>query len=432
MSVAIETLDGLKRRVTLNVDPVALDAEVKKRLVKVAKSVRMDGFRPGKAPMSVVTQRHGHEVHSEVFGQALQDAFFTAVETAKVRVAGYPDFAQAEGGDAHAFYATFETFPDIVLGDMAQIKVTRPQVTVAATDVERTLEVLRKQRLSYHAAERAAQATDRVHVDYHGTIDGQPFTGGEAKDFPVVLGEGRTLADFENALLGMSAGESKTFDVAFPADYFAAEMAGKTATFTVTAKSVHEARLPELDAEFAKTLGVDGGLEKLREEIAANLTREVDRRVHVRVKEQIMNGLLEVTPFEVPSNLVDQESHEMAQKAREDMKQRGMREQDIVLTPAHFSEQAKRRVSLGLLLSEIAKQNDIKADAERVRARIDDFAKSYEDPAEVVAWYYADPKRLGEVEALALEDTLVDWVLARAQVTDEVQSAEQLMGSTQQ
>lgn len=430
MSVAIETLDGLKRRVTLNVDSAAIEAEVKKRLVKVAKSVRMDGFRPGKAPMSVVTQRHGHEVHSEVFGQALQDAFFTAVETAKVRVAGYPNFAQAEG-DSNAFHATFETFPDIVPGDLTQIKVTRPQVTVSASDVDRTLEVLRKQRLSYHSAERAAQATDRVHVDYHGTIDGQPFTGGEAKDFPVVLGEGRTLADFENALLGMSAGDSKTFDVAFPADYFAAEMAGKTATFTVTAKSVHEARLPELDAEFANTLGVEGGVEKLREEIAANLTREVDRRVHVRVKEQIMNGLLEVTPFEVPSTLVAQESHEMLQKTREEMKQRGMREQDITLTDEHFSAQAKRRVSLGLLLGEIAKQNDIKADAERVRARIDDFAKSYEDPAEVVAWYYADPKRLGEVEALALEDTLVDWVLAKAQVTDEVMSAEQLMGSTQ-
>lgn len=431
MSVAIESLDGLKRRVTLNIDPVAIDAEVKKRLVKVAKSVRMDGFRPGKVPMSLVTQRHGHEVHSEVFGKALQDAFFDAVETAQLRVAGYPDFAQAKEGDGTVFHATFETFPSIVLGDLSQIKVTRPQVTVSASDVDRTLEVLRKQRLSYHNVERAAQATDRVHVDYHGTIDGKPFTGGEAKDFPVVLGEGRTLADFENALLGMSAGESKTFDVAFPADYFAQELAGKTATFTVTVQSVHEARLPELDAEFAKTLGVEGGVEKLREEIAANLTREVNRRIHVRVKEQVMNGLLEVTPFEVPSSLVAQESHEMLQKAREDMKQRGMREQDITLTSEHFTDQAKRRVSLGLLLAEIAKQNEIKADAERVRARIDDFSKSYENPAEVVAWYYADPKRLSEVEDLALEDTLVDWVLARAQVTDETQSAEQLMGSTQ-
>ncbi len=431
MSVAIETLDGLKRRVTLSLNPVVIDAEIKKRLAKVAKSVRLDGFRPGKAPMSVVTQRHGHEVHNEVFGQALQDAFFTAVDTAQVRVAGHPDFAQAEGSDGQAFTATFETFPDIVPGDMGQIKVTRPQVMILAADVDRTLEVLRKQRLSYHTAERAAQDTDRVHVDYHGTIDGEPFTGGEAKDFPVVLGEGRTLADFENALLGMSAGESKTFDVAFPADYFAQELAGKTATFTVTAKSVHEARLPELDAEFAQTLGVEGGVEKLREEIAANLTREVERRVHARVKEQVMNGLLEVTPFEVPSSLVAQEADEMLQKAREDMKQRGMREQDITLTGEHFAAQAKRRVSLGLLLSEIAKANAIKADADRVRARIDDFAKSYEDPAEVVAWYYADPKRLGEVEALALEDTLVDWVLARAQVTDEVQSAEQLMGGAQ-
>jgi trigger factor len=283
--------------------------------------------------------------------------------------------------------------------------------------------------LSYQTAERAAQDGDRVHVDYHGTIDGEPFTGGEAKDFPIVLGEGRTLADFENALLGIASGESKTFDVAFPADYFAQELAGKTATFTVTAKSVHAPHLPELDAAFAETLGVSAGIEKLREEITANLNRELERRIHSRVKEQVMTGLLEVTPFDVPSALVAEESHEMLKKAREDMKQRGMREQDISLTPEHFAAQAKRRVSLGLLLVELAKQNDIHADADRVRAKVNDFAKSYEDPTEVVAWYYADPKRLAEVEALALEDTLVDWILAKAQVTDEAQTAEQLMGA---
>lgn len=431
MSVAIETLDGLKRCVTLTLDPAAIEAEVNKRLVKVAKSVRMDGFRPGKAPMSAVVQRHGPELRSEVFGTALQEGFFNAVQAAQVRVAGYPDFALVEGGDGHSFTATFETFPIIVPGDVSQIKVTRPQVALSDADVDRTIEVLRKQRLSYQVAERAAQGGDRVHVDYHGTIDGAPFTGGEAKDFPIVLGEGRTLADFENALLGISTGESKTFDVAFPADYFAQELAGKTATFTVTAKSVHAPHLPELDAAFAETLGVSAGIEKLREEIAANLNREIERRIHSRVKEQIMTGLLEVTPFDVPTALVDEESQEMLKKAREDMKQRGMREQDISLTAAHFSAQAKRRVSLGLLLVELAKQNDIKADADRVSAKVNDFAKSYEDPAEVVKWYYADPSRLSEVEALALEDTLVDWILAKAQVTDEAQTAEQLMGANQ-
>ncbi|TSA22842.1 MAG: trigger factor [Betaproteobacteria bacterium] len=429
MSVAIETLDGLMRRVTLTLDPAAIEAEVNKRLVKVAKSVRMDGFRPGKAPMSAVAQRHGPELRSEVFGTALQEGFFDAVQAAEVRVAGYPDFAPAEGGDGHTFTATFETFPTIVSGDVSQIKVTRPQVTLSDADVDRTIEVLRKQRLSYQTAERAAQGGDRVHVDYHGTIDGEPFTGGEAKDFPVVLGEGRTLADFENALLGVSAGESKTFDVAFPADYFAQELAGKTATFTATVKSVHAPHLPELDAAFAETLGVSDGIEKLRAEIGANLGREIERRIHARVKEQVMTGLLAVTPFEVPTALVDEECQEMLKKAREDMKQRGMREQDISLTPEHFAAQARRRVSLGLLLVEIAKQNDITADADRVRAKVDDFAKSYEDPAEVVAWYYADASRLAEVEALALEDTLVDWILGRAQVTDEAQTAEQLMGA---
>lgn len=430
MSVAIETLDGLKRRLTLNLDPAAIEGEIKKRLAKVAKSVRMDGFRPGKAPMSVVAGRYGSEVRGEVMGESLQQAFFSAVDGSQVRVAGYPQFQLAEGGDGHAFTATFETFPDIQSGDLSQIKVTRPQVEVGAADIDRTLEVLRKQRVSYHSAERAAATGDRVHIDYHGTVDGEPFTGGEAKDFPLVLGEGRTLPDFENALPGMSAGETKTVSVHFPEDYFAKEMAGKTAEFTITVKSVHAAQLPELDTAFAASLGVTDGMDQLREEIASNLGREVERRVMARVKEQVMNGLLEVTPFDVPSSLVAMETDEMLQKAVQDLKQRGMREQDIKLTPELFAEQAKRRVSLGLLLAELAKQNDIKADAERVRAKVEDFSKSYETPSEVVAWYYQDPQRLHEVESLVLEDTVVDWVLARASVTDEASSVEKLMGAS--
>lgn len=429
MSIVVETLDGLKRRLTLNLDATALDAEINKRLAKVARTVRIDGFRPGKAPLAMVSARYGSEIRSEVLGERLQDGFFSGVEEAGIKVAGYPRFELA-GGDGHSFHATFEVFPSIVLGDVAQIKINRPVAEVTDADVNRTLDVLRKQRLHYHNADRPAQKGDRVHVDYHGTIEGVAFAGGEAKDFPVVLGEGRTLPEFEGALDGLTAGAEKSFKVTFPDDYFAKELAGKTAEFAVTVCSVHAPHLPELDDAFATSLGVSAGVAKLREEVGANLSREVGRRIQARVKEQIMDGLLQVTPFDVPESLCLEEQQEMMDRAVKDLKQRGMKEQDIKLTPEIFAAQAKRRVSLGLLLADLAKQNNIKPDADRVRAKVEDFSKSYEDPNAVITWYYSDTKRLAEVESLVLEDTLVDWVLGKAQVTDEAQSVEQLMGDT--
>ena len=427
MSATVETLEGLERRVTLNLNPAEIEAEVGKRLQRLSKNAKMDGFRPGKAPMKMVAMRYGGEVHSDVLGDALQSRFIEVIQANKIDVAGYPSFAP--GAEAGAYTATFEVFPEINVGDVSQIQVNRPVVEVTDTDVDRTLEVLRRQRLHYHVADRPSQSGDRVHIDYVGKIDGEPFEGGEAKDFPVVLGEGRTLPDFEAALTGMSAGENKIFDVAFPDDYFAKELAGKTASFEATVKSVHEPHMPEVDDEFAKTLGIhEGGVAELREEIADNLSREAKRRIQSKVKEQIVEGMLAITPFDVPKGLIAIERQRMLERAISDMKARGMKEQDIHLTDEIFETQAKRRVALSLLLSHFAEQNSITAGDDQVRALVDEFAKSYENPAEVVAWYYQDKSRLGEAKAMVIEDNVVNLILERAQVTDEPTTLEQLMG----
>lgn len=427
MTATVETLDGLSRRVNLTLDKEQVESEVKKRLARIAKTVRMDGFRPGKAPMSIVAARYGGEVRGEVLSDALQDAFSEAMNANKLAVAGYPRFAAGEEG---AFTATFEVFPEITLGDVSQIKVTRPVVEVGDADVDRTLDVLKKQRIHYHAVDREAREGDRVHIDYLGKIDGEPFQGGEAKDFPVILGEGRTLKDFEGSLMGMKPGEAKTFDVTFPEDYFAKELAGKTATFEATLKSVHESHMPEIDDAFAQSMGVhEGGVSKLREEISSNLGREAKRRIMAKVKEQVLNGLLETTPFDVPSGLVAMERRALLEKAVNDLKARGMKEADIKMNDDIFESQAKRRVSLGLLMDNIVSTQGITAQDDQVRALVDEFAQSYEDPSEVVAWYYQDPSRLKEAKALVMEENIVSWVLDKAQVTDEATTLEKLMGN---
>ena len=427
MTATVEILDGLNRRLTLNVNQASVEAEVSKRLAQVARTVRMDGFRPGKAPRNLVAARYSGEIRNEVFGDALQQEFSSAIQSNNLHVAGYPKFAPAEGG---GFSATFEVFPEIKLGDLSQIKVTRPVAQLADTDIDRTLDVLRKQRVQFHAVEREARVGDRLHVDYVGQIDGVAFQGGEAKDFPVVLGEGRTLKAFEGSLTGMKAGESKSFDVTFPEDYFAKELAGKTANFNVTVKSVHEASMPEVDADFARSLGVaDGDVVKLRDEIRTNLAREAKRRVQARVKEQVLNGLLECTPIDVPSSLVAMERSALMEKAVADLKARGMKEADIKLSDSVFEPQAVRRVSLGLIMDAIViEQKIVVADAQ-VRALVDEFAQSYEDPSEVVSWYYHDAERLKEAKALVLEENIVNWLLERAQVSDETMTLEALMGN---
>jgi len=427
MTATVETLDGLNRRLTINLNQAEIEAEVGRRLSRVARNVRIDGFRPGKAPLKLVAARYSGEIRGEVLGDALQKQFGEAVQANNIAVAGYPRFSAGEGG---VFVATFEVFPEVKLGDVSTIKVTRPHVDVTDADIDRTIEVLRKQRVRYQAVEREARDGDRVHIDYQGKIDGVAFPGGDAKDFPLILGEGRTLKDFEGSLVGMKAGESRIFDVAFPADYFAKELAGKTATFEATMKSVHEPHLPELDEAFAASLGIhEGGIAKLREEIRGNLAREAKRRIQAKVKEQALSGLLEISPFDLPGGLVEMERRALMEKAVTDLKARGMKETDIKLGEEVFDAQARRRVALGLLMDAIVQEHKLTAEDAQIRATIDEFAQSYEDPSEVVDWYYRDETRLKEARALVLEENIVAWLLERAQVTDDPISLEKLMGN---
>lgn len=432
MNTTVETLDGLERRLTLSLPTAEIETEAAKRLQRLSKSVKVDGFRPGKAPMNMIQQRYGAEVRGDVLGEALQKRFFESVQQQDIKVAGYPSFESAgnqPGASELTFKAIFEVFPEIKLGDVGQIQVNRPVVEVSDADIDRTVEVLRKQRLHYQSADRAAQAGDRVHIDYVGRIDGTVFPGGEGRDFPVVLGEGRTLKEFEGALVGMKAGEQKSFDVAFPADYFGKDVAGKTATFEATVKTVHEPHLPAVDEAFAHSMGVtEGGVAKLRADIADNLKREAKRRIQSRVKEQVVDGLLKAMPFDVPKGLVAMEQRSMLERAVSDLQARGMKAEDIKLSEAVFEPQAHRRVAVSLLLNELARANDIVANDAQIKAMIEEFAQSYENPAEVAAWYYGDEERLREVRSLVLEENIVDWVLQRAQVSDETVSVETLMG----
>ena len=424
----VENLGTLERRVAVALAAEEIERQVDERLKKLARQVRMPGFRPGKVPLKLIAQTYGPQVRSEVMGDAVQKGFSNAVKEANLKVAGYPKFEKAKDKDLE-FNATFEVYPEVKVGDLGAATIERPQLEVDDAAVEKTLEILRKQRTRYESVERGARDGDKAVVDFQGTIDGQPFAGGEAKDFLFTLGEGRMLPEFEAAARGMSPGENKTFDLEFPADYHGKEVAGKKASFTMTLKRIEEPRVPELDAEFAKSLGVaDGDLGKMRAEIRANVEREVKKRVESRVKEQALQRLLEAAPFEVPKSLVGMEASGMAERAIADLKARGVNPEQVPINADAFQETARRRVALGLIIAELQDREGLKPKPAEVRALIEQEAQSYEKPAEVVKWFYMQPERLSEMEALALETNVVKWVLAKAKVLDKPVSFDELMG----
>jgi trigger factor len=430
MQTNLETLERLERRINMAVPAQDIEKEVQERLKKMSRTVRMHGFRPGKVPIKLLSQQYGPQVRSEVVGDAVQKAFQRAVEENKLRVAGNPRIESKEGGDASelAFSATFEVYPEVKLGDLAAAKVERLALTPTDADVDKTLEILRKQRATFEAADRPAQAGDRVTVDFTGRIEGTEFAGGKGTDMPMVLGEGRMLPDFEAALTGASAGQAKTFDVKFPEDYHGKEVAGKTAQFEATVKKVEQAKLPELDAEFAKSLGVaDGDVGKMRAEVKANVEREVSKRIENDLKQKVMQALIDSTPVELPKSLVEMETGRMVQSARADLEARGIKMEQLPINPEIFEAQAKRRVTLGLVVGELVKQHGLNAKPEQIRTLIEDYSQSYEQPNEMVRWLYSDPQRLGEFEALAVEGNVVKWVLEKAKVEDKPVSFDDLM-----
>jgi trigger factor len=427
------TLGALERQIDMSVTVADVERDVEARLKKLARTVKMSGFRPGKVPMKIVEQTYGPQVRSEAIGAAVEKVFGEKVREQNFRVAGYPRIQPKEGAadGSLEFSAIFEVYPEIEVADIAGKSIERPALTIGDAEVDRTIEILRKQRTQFEVAERAAAEGDRVTINFVGTKDGEAFQGGTAENFPVVLGAGALLPEFEKNVAGLSVGESKTFDLTFPEDYQAKDLAGKTVQFAVTVNKVEAPRLPELDAEFAKGLGiVDGDVAKMRDEVRSNLEREVRRRIQAAVKEQAMNLLLEANPIEVPKALIETESQQLAENARQDMAQRGVNVKDMPIEPSWFAEQAVRRVKLGLVLAEVVKKNELHAKPDQIRALVDDYAQSFEDPAEVVKWYYSQPQRLAQAEAIVIEDNVVDWVLKNAQVTDKAVVFDEFMGNT--
>ena len=434
MQANLEQISTLERRINLAVPMQQIETEVSNRLRDIARNTKLDGFRRGKVPMSLVTKQYGGQIHQEVLGDAVQKSFMEAIQAHQLKVAGYPRIeprADATDKTSIEFSATFEVYPEVTLGDVSSAKITRPVVTVSDADVDKTLDVLRKQRVRFNTVDRASQLGDLVTLDYIGKIEGAVFEGGEAKGFRVVLGEGRTLPEFEAALVDAKAGENKSFDVTFPEAYQAKELAGKTATFEVSVTDIAAPKLPEVDAEFATSLGVaDGDVQKMRAEIQANLEREVKNRIHARLKEQVMQAFLDSTKIEVPKSLLEMETQRLMQNALKDMQARGMNvnPNDVPLPADIFTEQAMRRVSLGLILAEAVRVNALTARPEQINALIQEFAQSYEDPQEVIKWHHQNPERMQEIESLALENNVVEWALERVQVEDQSISFDELMG----
>ncbi|EDT01447.1 trigger factor [Burkholderia ambifaria] len=447
MANVVENLGKLERRVTISLPKDTVQKEIDARIQKLAKNVRMPGFRPGKVPLKMVAQQYAGQVEAEVLSDKIGQEFFTISRAENLRVAGQPSFEpkQEQVEDAYAFDATFEVYPEVKIGDLATAEVERSTTSIGDAEIDRTLDILRKQRVHFHArgeagehgdggADTAAKNGDRVTVDFVGKIDDVAFQGGTAEDFPFVLGEGRMLPEFETAALGLKVGEARTFDLKFPDDYHGKDVAGKTAQFTVTMKKIEWPHLPEIDGEFAKSLGIeDGDLTKMRAEIKENLEREAKRRTQSIVKNQVMDALLKISELDVPKALIEQDQQRLVEMARQDLAQRGVPNAKDAPIPAEmFAEQAERRVKLGLVLAELVKSNGLEAKPEQIRAEVDEFAKSYEDPKEVVRWYYSNQQRLAEMEAFVVESNVVDFVLGKAKVTDKEVSFEALASASAQ
>jgi len=432
MQTTLENLGQLERRLNVAVPVAQIEGEVQKRLANLAKTVRISGFRPGKVPLKMVAQQYGPQVRSDVIADKVNESFNDAVRAQNLRVAGYPRIERKQDGaapaDALEFSAIFEVYPDVTLGNVASIAIQRPQVEVTPADVDRTLDVLRKQRTTHAPVAREAKAGDRVTVDFTGTIDGVAFPGGQAKDFAIQLGEGRMLPEFEAAVAGLTAGETRSFSLTFPADYHGKEVAGRAAQFDLTVKEVAEPHVPALDEAFARAFGIRSGkVDDLRAEVEGNLKLELKRKVESTIKEQALSGLRERTQLALPRALVDVETQGLMERTAGRLREQGMKVEDMSLTPDMFQQQATERVALGLIIGELVRKEGLQAKPEQVRARVEEVAQTYEQPDAVVRWHYEKRERLSEFEALAIEQNIVDWVLARAQVTDVPMTFEALM-----
>jgi trigger factor len=431
MQVSVEQVGALERRMTISVDEAQIDSAIEKELEKLSKRVKIKGFRAGKVPLKVVKQHYGNEVRMQVLQDVMQSSFYDALQQEQLHPAGQPTFdpkMSDQPGDGFEYTATFEVYPEIKLANLSGVKIERPVSEITDADLDEMLKTIQKQHISWKQVDRAAKQEDRVTIDFTGEIDGEAFQGGSGSDMAVEIGKGQLIAGFEDGLVGLKEGDDKVLDLAFPEEYHNKELAGKPVKFNVTVKKVEEPELPPVDAELAKKLGIEeGDVEKLKTDVRNNMQRELTAALDNKTKSAVMDKLLELNPIEAPSALIDSEARNVANQMAQNLVQQGMPADKAQLDPSAFKDEAKRRVTLGLILAEIVKQQDIKASDEAVRARVDKIAEPYEQSEQVVQWYYGDKKRLAEIESLVLEQSVVDWVLEQADIQDKAMNFNELM-----
>ena len=434
MAVTVENLEKLERKITLTLPLNTIQSEVTARLKKLARTVKMDGFRPGKVPMSVVSQRYAYSVHYEVMNDKVGEAFAVAANEAKLRVAGQPRISEKDGAPEGelTFDAIFEVYPEVKIADLATAEIEKVSAEVSDAAIDKTLDILRKQRRTFaqRAADAPAQDGDRVTIDFEGKMDGEPFAGGQAEAFQFIVGDGQMLKEFEDAVRGMKSGESRTFPLSFPADYHGKDVAGKQADFLVTVNKIEAAHLPEVNEALAKSLGIaDATVEGLRSDIKKNLEREVKFRLLARNKNAVMDALVAHAELDLPNASVQAELERLVEGARADLKKRGIKDAEKAPIPDDiFRPQAEKRVRLGLVVAELVRANELQAKPEQLKAHIEELAASYEKPQEVVRWYLGDNSRMAEVEAVVIENNVTDFVMGQAKVSEKVISFDELMG----
>ena len=433
MQASVETTQGLGRRVTITVSKDVIETAVKKELVNAAKNVRIDGFRKGKVPMNIIAQRYGASVRQDVLGDLMQRNFVETIIKEKINPAGAPNYVPGEYkiGEDFTFTAEFEVYPEVELQGLEAIEVEKPVVEVTDADVDAMLDTLRKQQATWKETDAAAAAEDRATIDFTGSVDGEEFEGGKASDFVLAMGQGRMIPGFEEGIVGHKAGETFTIDVNFPEDYHAENLKGKAAKFEIVLKKVEERELPEFTEEFIKRFGVaDGSLEGLRAEVSKNMQRELKGAVRNRVKSQAIDGLVAANEIDVPAALVDGEIDVLKRQAAQRFG--GNEKQALELPRELFEEQAKRRVVVGLLLGEVIRTNELKADEDRVKAMIEEMASAYEDPSEVIEFYSKNKELMDNMRNVALEEQAVEVILEKAKVTEKATSFQELMNQTAQ
>jgi trigger factor len=433
MAVSVEKISNLERRMTIKVPLAPLEGQITQRLSQISRTAKFAGFRPGKAPIGLVNQHYGDQVRDEVYSKAVETSFGEAVEENKLRVAGFPNIEHkpfAEAAQDFEYIATFEVFPEIKLNDLSKVKIEKPTLEVAEADVEKTLDVLIKQRVTFEPVKRASKKGDSVNIKLIASIDGQEVERTADNGIDLVLGEPGRMAEFDDALIGSKAGATKTFEIQYPADHNPAQLAGKTVSYEVTFNSVAQPVLPAVDAEFAKSLGVeDGNVDTMKAEIKASLEQEVEKRIKARVKESVFNTLVEQVELDAPKAVIGSEINRLMQMTAQNLQQRGMDPKAIQLEPGMFEQQAKRNATLRMILAEVVNGNNLQATPDQIRAMVETFAQSYEKPDDLVNWYYADVKRLDEPAALATEENVVSWVLNQVKVSNKKIKFDELMAS---